>query len=257
MAAKKRSRLDATVRALQLRWGQHALRRGADVARETLPHVPTGFPALDKALTIRGLPRGHITELLAAPTAGMATLALKTLANAQAQGDTAVVIDMSHTFDGEYAVRCGVDLDRLLLARPRDAREALDLVHTLLARGAVGYILFDAVTDMLPTAMPPTRMDAALRRIHTLLARTRTALVFLTPLWFGPATGGENYPPGFALPHVAALRLHLTRQAWLCRGRTLQGWKARVHVLKNRFGPTGQTVDIAITFNGTVRGMRP
>lgn len=258
MAAKKRSRLEATVRAVQLRWSQRALRRGEEWARDaTIPHVSTGFPALDKALTIGGLPRGHITELLAAPTSGMATLALKALAQAQAQGDTAVVIDLARAFDGEYAARCGVNLDRLLLARPADAREALDLVHTLLARRGVGFILFDSVTDMRGSAGPPAALDAALRRVQALLPQTATVLVFLTPLWFGSARGSEHYPPGFALSHAAALRLRLVRQAWLRKGRALRGWKARVEVVKNRFGPTGRAVNIAITFNGTVRGMRP
>jgi hypothetical protein len=34
----------------------------------------------------------------------------------------------------------------------------------------------------------------------------------------------------------------------------IRGYQARVEVLKNRLGPPGRTVTIAIEFNGTVRG---
>jgi hypothetical protein len=68
-----------TVAAIQQRWGPQALRRwgqGQAAASPPIPHIPTGFPTLDKALGIGGLPRSRVTEILGVPTSEMATLAL-------------------------------------------------------------------------------------------------------------------------------------------------------------------------------------
>jgi hypothetical protein len=57
-----------------------------------------------------------------------------------------------------------------------------------------------------------------------------------------------------ALAHAATLRLLVTRERWLhCHG-DIRGYEARVEVLKNRLGPAGRSVTLAIEFNGTVHG---
>jgi hypothetical protein len=50
------------------------------------------------------------------------------------------------------------------------------------------------------------------------------------------------------------VRLHVVRERWLYRHGDVRGYEARVEVCKNRLGPAGHTVNIAIEFNGTVRG---
>ena len=73
--SRKRKRLEATVIAIQRKWGFKALRRAE--AAPAVPHIPTGFAPLDQALTgLGGIPRGRITEILGAPTSGKATLAV-------------------------------------------------------------------------------------------------------------------------------------------------------------------------------------
>jgi recombination protein RecA len=106
--SKKRKRLAAAVAVIQQRWGQRALRRGptpAPVQRA----IPTGFAGLDSILDgSGGIPRGRISELLGAPTSGMVTLALKVMAQAQANGDMVAYIDLGHTFDPDYAAAVGL-----------------------------------------------------------------------------------------------------------------------------------------------------
>jgi hypothetical protein len=50
------------------------------------------------------------------------------------------------------------------------------------------------------------------------------------------------------------VRLQVVREHWLSRKKDIQGYKARVEVLKNRLGPAGRKATIVIKFNGTVRG---
>lgn len=253
---KRKQRLEATIAAIKRRWGPDAIRR-LEQRTAGFPHISTAFPDLDNALAgISGVPRGRMTEILGQPTSGMTTLALKILANAQMEGDTAAYLDLGQTFDPDYAARCEVDLDRLLLVRPQNGLEALEIVHALVASRGLGVLVFDDVSHLLAEPARAQAMAALLHQIPPILAQSPCALIFLTPLKFGDAMSWANYPPGFAVPHYATVRLLIQRERWLGKGRdTLGGgYQAQARILKNKLGPAGQRVKIAVTFNGVVRG---
>jgi recombination protein RecA len=254
--SKKRKRLEMTVGAIQRRWGLRALRRlEADPAKAAIPHISTGFPTLDKALDgIGGIPRSRLSELLGQPTSGMATLALKIIANAQAEGDTVAYVDLSATFDPDYAHRCDVNLNKLLLVRPQSGLEALTITESLLRSRGTGVLLFDAVPHLMREAGGARALPTLLRQMVHSLSQSPCALIFLTPLIYGNAMSADNYPGGFALPPYAAVRLLIQKERWLHRRRDVYGYEAQVRILKNKLGRAGKQARIAITFNGTVRG---
>ncbi len=257
MGSKKRKRLEATVAAIQRRWGTKALSRGERELRPTaaVPHISTSFPSLDKALAeTGGIPRGRLTEILGAPTSGMATLALKIMASAQAEGETAAYVDLGRTFDPDYAARCEVNLAQLLLVRPANGLEALEIVQSLVVSRGAGMLIFDATTHLFDDPQGAQALSIALRQLPSVLAKSSAVLIFLTPLQFGGAMSAANYPSGFALPHYATLRLQLKKEKWIHKGRDIRGYQARVLVLKNKLGRAGRQATIAITFNGVVRG---
>ena len=243
------------VSAIQRRWGLRALRRlGQDARATPVPHVSTGFASLDDILGIGGIPRGRITEMLAAPTSGMTTIALKVLANAQARGDMAAYVDLSYTFDPDYAARCGVHPSRLLLVRPHHGGEALEIFYRLIASRGIGVLVFDSVSQLMAESQGAQALSAALRQLTNVVAQSPCAAIFLTPLHFGDASSMDNYPSGFALPQYAAVRLLIEKEEWIQKRRDIGGYQARVTVLKNKLGPSGKTASIAITFNGVVDG---
>jgi recombination protein RecA len=144
------ARLQPLIAAIQRRWGVHALRCGGQAPAGALPALPSGFPALDAALGIGGLPRGRLTELLGAATSGKTTIALHALAAAQARGERVGYLDLPATFDPEYAAWCGVDLPALLLIRPQTPPDALDLLPPLVASG-LGMLLVDDLASLQQT----------------------------------------------------------------------------------------------------------
>lgn len=75
----KKRKLDALAASLQRRYGPRALRKATKPAidEQGFPHLSTGFPVLDQALGIGGLPRGRITECIGAYTSGKTTVILK------------------------------------------------------------------------------------------------------------------------------------------------------------------------------------
>jgi hypothetical protein len=240
-AASKR-RLEATVQAVQLKWGSQALRKGAAPIAASVPALPTGLPHLDHILAIGGLPLGHISELAGQSTSGKRTLALHVLARAQGRFPC-IYLDLAQTLDPAYAVACHVDLSQLVIATPASPGQALDLVCDLAAGGHFGLIIFDSTVALSTAPLPPGAAAAALRRLRQALHGQASAVLFLT------TPGGS--PPGFGLEQGAALRLLVSRQRWLRRlGGGIRGYEAQVTVLRSRWSEAGRQTRVRITFNG-------
>ena len=277
--AKKRKRqrqLDTAVAAIRHRYGSRALVKGKPAtASDGVPHIPTGFPALDHALGIGGLPKGRVCELVGPATSGKTTLALKFLAQAQAcigmpgHGEQVAYVDQALYFDPDYAHRCGLDLSRLLVGTSHDLREALAMTEALIHSGGLAAVVFDALDFLWTDPEAASLLAASLNRLPAALSHSGTTLLVLHESTSdGASPPGETppstllagaSPPGAspalsALAHYAAVRLQVAREEWLYHQLDIRGYKARVEVLKNRWGPAGRAVTLSIEFNGTVRG---
>ena len=241
-----KEKLAKTVEALRGRFGPRAIHLRAKGAQDGITRLPTGFPELDAALG-GGLPRGRLTEITGRPTAGTVTLALKAVTQAQAQEEAAVYLDLKRTFDADYAARCGVDLDNLLLVRPYDAGQAFALLRDFADSGC-GVL----VCDLLP-ALADARLAQVLGQLLLPLAQSATALLCLLSL----PSRQERSLQDASLSYYAALRLQLRRERWLHRGKEIRGYRAQALIAKNKLGPAGQQATIEITFNGVVQGNHP
>src|SRR5579862_2821645 len=125
MNKDKKQRLEEAVAAIRHAYGEEALRPlGDSRTKEAVPHISTGFASMDQALGIGGLPKEHLTQMAGIPTSGAMTLAWKVLA--QAVNEAVVCIDLPGTFDMDYAARCGVAIDNLLLIQPGSLDQALE-----------------------------------------------------------------------------------------------------------------------------------
>jgi len=242
-----------TVATIHRRFGPRTLSKGKplrSVGADAVPHIPTGFPALDRALGIGGLPKGRICEIVGLATSGKTTLALKCLEQAQAQkarGQVAYV-DQALYFDPDYAYRCGLDLSRLLVGTSHDLQEALAITEALVRSGSLAAVVFEALDFFWSEPLATSLLTATLGRLPPFLARSDTILLVLHE------SPDCNSPALSTLAHTAAVRLRVVRERWLRQGGDVRGYEARVEVLKNRHGPAGRAVQIAIKFNGTLRG---
>jgi recombination protein RecA len=247
MASKKQKRLEATLAFIRGKWGSEAIRPGRSASPPAeIPHIPTGFTSLDRALTgIGGIPRSRLTEILGAPTSGMTTLALKVIVNAQAQRDRAVYVDLGKTFDPDYAARCDVNLSKLLVVRPHNGQEALEIVQSLVRSRGLGVLVFGTTTHLLTDPPAFEVLPASLSKLLPPLTKSPCAVIFLTSLPLPLAD--------FALPY-ATLRLRFEKERWLNKGSDIRGYEAQIRVLTNKLGPAGRSAKIAITFNGVVKG---
>ena len=208
----------------------HGLRQGTDpgpmVAADPLP---TGWPALDAALRSGGWPRGALA-LLDAPTGGGATsLALGSLAACQSAGGLVAWLDPFGRFDPATAARLGVELEWLLVVRPADPTEAVELAAWL----ARSHHLIDLLVLDLADA-PPTR---GLDRLADLLLRAGGMGLLLAA---GP--GRE------AAGRVAGVRVALARRAWLAVGEDLVGQRVSATVTRHRWALAGGQAELDLWF---------
>lgn len=238
----RKRRLEKTIANLQARLGPRAIGRSVDTSLPTV--IPTGFPALDAALGVGGLVRGRISEIVGVPTAGAATLALKVVAQAQQNNSTAIYIDVAQTFDPDYAHRCGVDLNHLMIIHPYTIQRAIAMLPDF-AGGAADLLVFDMPLHPLEPERQE-QLSSALGRLLVPLNRSGSALLFVTSL----PSDDAGYPRHLALPHYAALRLLVRRARWLYRRQDVSGYEADVLVLKNKLGKEGERTRITISFDG-------
>jgi len=108
----------------------------------TLPRLATGIPALD-ALLGGGFPRGRLSEITGPLSSGRTALAHALVAAATRNGEIVAVVDASDAFDPESAAAAGIDLARVLWARPPRPREALRCAERLLEARGFGVVVLD------------------------------------------------------------------------------------------------------------------
>ncbi len=202
--------------------------------------VPTGFAALDRALGVGGLPRGAIVELFGPASCGKTTLALQTAAHLQRAGGTPAWIDAEHAFDPAYAVQLGVAVERLPVAQPESAEQALAIAERLAVSGAVDLLIVDSAAALVPRleleagmgasgpGLPGRVLASGLRRLSLVVRRSQAAVLFLnqTRMHVSPSGGEpETTAGGPALKLYAAVRIALG---------PVSAREARFRVLKNR-----------------------
>lgn len=185
--------------------------------------LPTSLPPLD-ALLNGGLPRGAITVLSGDVSSGVSPLALHLLASTQQAGQLAAFLDLPQGFDALAALRAGVRLDDLLLARPTTVNAALSLAYDLLCEGSCGLL----VVAIGGTALP----EPALHLLSNAAVRSPSALVCLTT--------PEASVPG------AGLRLSIVRSGWEIAGGDYYALRARVTVEAGRGVIAGRSAELSL-----------
>ncbi len=229
-------RLKTALAEIHKRWGSDAL-RPLSAAKGNSTHIPTGFPALD-AMLEGGIRCGQAIELSGAPTSGMTTLALKIVAEAQAQRRASVYVDLAGEFDPAYAVRCGIHLDRLLVARPDDVADGLDILRIVAAEAGAAVAVFDSTSEALSRPQGAMLLNGAVRALVPALRKTGCTLLLLSP-------GSASHIQTSGI----ALRLRVENTGWIEQERDVSGLRARVTVLKDQRNRSGQQVEIALALD--------
>src|SRR6202158_4156474 len=250
MTDEKHKVLDAAIAQIEKQYGKGSIMRlGSRDVLVPVSVIPTGCLSLDAALGVGGFPRGRVIEVFGPESGGKTTLTLQVVAEAQKLGGQAAFIDAEHALDPSYARKLGVDVDNLLVSQPDNGEQALEIAEALIRSNAVDIIVVDSVAALVPRAelegemgdaqmgMQARLMSQALRKLTSIVAKSKTCLIFINQLRekIGVMFGNpETTTGGRALKFYASMRLDIRRIASLKEGDVVIGSRAKVKVVKNK-----------------------
>ena len=198
--------------------------------------IPTGSYALDDALGIWGIPKGHVVQYAGFESSGKTLLSLCTIAEWQklAPENWAMFIDAEFSFDQNWAQSLGVDTSRLLVYRENKASAIFDRlvgvpgkrkkdgtmpdkskpgvldIEKSTGGTGLGIIVIDSIAAMQPPAEEASKagkdnmalmarfLPPELRKITPLLSDTGVSLIAINQVRFQPGVmyGDPTMSPG-------------------------------------------------------------
>lgn len=252
ISPEKKKAVETAMVQIERQFGKGSIMKLGSSPTVTVPVIPTGSLALDKALGIGGLPRGRVIEIYGPESSGKTTLALHAVSEAQKQGGIVAFVDAEHALDISYTKRLGVNCDELLVAQPDTGEQALEIVDMLVRSGAIDIIVIDSVAALVPRAeiegemgdshmgLQARLMSQALRKLAGSISKTMTSVIFINQIRMkiGVVFGNpETTTGGNALKFYASVRLDIRRTGAIKEGQEIVGNRTRVRVVKNKMAP--------------------
>lgn len=255
--------LDLALATIEKNFGKGAVLRGSSGTH--MPGVEfrsSGCMSLDRILG-GGWAKGRIVEIYGPESSGKTTLTLHAIAAAQAAGETCAFIDVEHAFDPSYAEALGVDMENLLISQPDSGEQALQIAEALIMSGAVGVVVVDSVSALLPRAEIEKEigdatvgrqaglMSQALRKLTGKCAKSGTTLFFINQIRMkiGVMFGNpETTSGGNALKFYASQRVDVRRIKGVKEGDEVVANTTRVKTVKNKVFPPFKQVEFDIRY---------
>jgi len=266
--AKKEQAINALMTGIKKKHGKDICHRGSEKFLESVPILPTPFKSLNDALGVDGLPRGRIIEISGESGDGKTSLCYQIAALEQSKGNVFSLIDAEHASESKWMNKCGVNVEKTLIAQPDYAEQALDILETQVRSGVVDLMVVDSVAALVPkaeiegemgdlnVALQARLLSQAMRKLTAAVSKTKSTVIFINQLRskIGRVFGDPNTTPGGrALKFYSSVRMDV-------RGigreyRTVKGvkrciaHKVRIKITKNKLAPCHTEAILYFVYN--------
>ena len=114
--------------------------------QEGIEFIPTGISTLDYAIG-GGWPRGWMTQVYGPSSSGKSAMVLQSIGNYQKSHpeSLAAVIDLEKSMTEDWAVKFGIDPDRLVVLRPTNVEEMITMSVEAVKANAFDIIMVDSL----------------------------------------------------------------------------------------------------------------
>jgi recombination protein RecA len=276
--------LSKLAQAIRKKYGQASLHIPGKEAGFMLSDISKWIPCGSKLSSILGhetygLPCGYYVELSGGESAGKSTLAYYLIGEAQKAGCLAILADIEHSYDKEWAAKQGVDNNALirLVSAYREAGEfVIEDVDMQFEKweyvikegkkcGAPIFLVVDSLAAMLPrqllegeygheTMAPLARALAKnMPKFQTVMMETNTCTLFINQLRdkIGVMFGEKEFTPGGRAKNFYFMsRSHVTGFGKLKppKSEKIVGIKSRIRNKKNKLSPPFLDLEFEIRF---------
>jgi recombination protein RecA len=242
--------------------------------------VGSGSDMMDIAISNRpngGFPVGRIIEITGLEQSGKSLLSAHSLANTQAKGGVAVLIDTETAVSREFMEAIGVDTSKLLYVSADSVEQIFEYIETIIEKVRANNKdkFVTIVVDSVAAASTEKELEAdygkdgyatdkaiiiskAMRKITNMIAREKITLIFTNQLRQKMNAMAFSDPwttsGGKALAFHSSVRLRLKNVGTIKvkdkGGKDkIVGIKVRAQVIKNRMGPPLRAADFDIFFD--------
>lgn len=257
----------------------NSLIRLGERANVPVPSVCLDLPSIDQyVLGCGGVPRGRIIEIFGPESSGKTTTTLDWIAAFQRAGELAAFVDAEHALDPQWAKTLGVDVDNLFISQPDYGEQALKIVEALIDSRAVGIIVVDSVSALVPKAelegeigdahvgLLARLMSQAMRILVAKVAKSDVTLIFINQIRdkIGVMFGNpEVTTGGKALKFFASVRLDVRKTKLITAGGGTKefgdgdktppiGNLIKVKAVKNKVGTPFREAEIALLYDSGI-----
>lgn len=145
----EKSDMDVMIAELEKKYGLGRLKP------EELSIISTGSLQLNQAMGTGGTAVGKFIELFGPESCGKSTLTLHQISEYQKAfpEKRVALFDYEHSFDKNYAMALGVNVDSLLIYQPETQEEGYDMIIALVEKDIVSCVVIDSQTAAMPKAI--------------------------------------------------------------------------------------------------------
>jgi recombination protein RecA len=262
ITSEKKQQIDVLLKSYDKNFGKGTVQILSGDEVTGIERLSSGIASLDDAMG-GGWARGRIHELYGPESSGKTTLALEAIAQAQAGGGVAAIVDAEHALDMIYAQQLGVEVESLIFSQPDSAEQALNITTDLVASGLVDVVVLDSVAALTPekeldgdvgdsmVGVNARLMGQALRKIKAAARRNNVIVIFINQIRMkiGVMFGSpETTPGGNALKFFASMRLDVRRTGTNKVGEESVSNKTKVTLKKNKTAPPFRFTEFDIEF---------